>query len=137
VQLYAPAPVHARGGWDDARAAASERLVDEVGETLPAIRDLELGRFVESPADLSRRTGTVNGCLYHVDHVPTRMGPLRPALGAGRHRTPISRLYLSGAGTHPSGGVSGLPGKLVATRLLAETSDRSRSSGRQRRWVSA
>jgi hypothetical protein len=48
------------------------------------------------------------------------MGPLRPALGAGGYRTPLSGLYLSGAGTHPQGGVSGLPGKLSAQTVLLD-----------------
>jgi phytoene dehydrogenase-like protein len=48
------------------------------------------------------------------------MGPLRPALGAGGYRTALEGLYLSGAGTHPSGGVSGLPGKHAATTLLKD-----------------
>jgi phytoene dehydrogenase-like protein len=125
VQLYGPVPVAARGGWDANRAAAAMRLVDQVGSALPGVHDLELGRFVESPDDLSARTGTVNGCLYHVDHLPTRIGPLRPAFRAGGYRTPLDGLYVTGAGAHPSGGVSGLPGKLAAEALLRDT----RSSG--------
>ena len=120
AQLYGPAPVTARGGWDSARAAAADALLTRASATAQGLTELEIGRYVESPEDLSRRTGTLNGCLYHVDHLPTRMGPLRPALGAGSHKTPLAGLYLSGAGTHPSGGVSGLPGRHAARRLLAD-----------------
>ena len=38
----------------------------------------------------------------------------RPVAGWGRHRTPISGLYLCGAGTHPGGGVMGSPGRNAA-----------------------
>ena len=120
LQAYCPAPVVPHGGWAAARETASERLLDRVATALPGVGELELGRFVESPEDLTARTGTVNGCLYHVDHLPTRMGPLRPALGAGGYRTAVKGLYLSGAGTHPSGGVSGLPGKHAAAALLKD-----------------
>jgi len=120
VQLYAPAPVAARGGWDAHRGEAADRLVAKVSEAAPALPELEIGRYVETSADLSARTGAVNGCIYHVDHLPTRLGPLRPALGAGGYRTPLPGLYLGSAGCHPGGGVSGLPGKLCAATVLKD-----------------
>jgi phytoene dehydrogenase-like protein len=120
AQLYAPVPVEPRDGWPAARVEAADALVHAVSTAAPALKDLEIGRYVETPEDLTARTGTVRGSLYHVDHVPTRMGPLRPALGVGGYRTPLTGLYLSGAGTHPQGGVSGLPGKLSAQTLLRD-----------------
>jgi phytoene dehydrogenase-like protein len=129
VQLYAPAPVSPRGGWDDCRDAAAERLVARVQEDAPALSELEIGRYVETSADLAARTGATNGCIYHVDHLPTRMGPLRPAVGAGGYRLPLPGLYLGSAGCHPGGGVSGLPGKLSAETVLRDLG----SGGRLRR----
>jgi phytoene dehydrogenase-like protein len=128
AQLYSPVPVTPLDGWPAARARAAETLVSTISVTAPALPELEIGRYVETPEDLTARTGTVRGSLYHVDHVPTRMGPLRPALGAGGYRTPLAGLYLSGAGTHPQGGVSGLPGKLSAQTVL-----RDRAQSRARR----
>ena len=49
-----------------------------------------------------------------------RMGPLRPALGFGGYRMPVSGLYLSGAGAHPGPSVSGLPGQQAARTLLRD-----------------
>ena len=45
---------------------------------------------------------------------------LRPAPGFSRYRTPVAGLYLSGAGTHPGGGVHGMPGKLAAAAVLGD-----------------
>ncbi len=45
---------------------------------------------------------------------------MRPAPGLGQYRTPVKGLYLSGAGTHPTGGVCSLPGKLAAETLLGD-----------------
>jgi len=120
VQLYAPVPVEVAGGWKARRGEAAERLIERASGFLAGLRELELGRFVEAPPDLERRTGAARGCIYHVDHVPTRMGPVRPAAGVGGYRTPAPNLYLSGAGTHPGGGVSGLPGRHAALALLAD-----------------
>lgn len=118
VQLYGPAPVAAREGWASRQGEAVGRLIEQAAQFAPGISSHELGRFVETPADLTARTTTVNGCLYHVDHLATRLGPLRPALGVGGYRTPLPGFYVSGAGCHPSGGVSGLPGKLAAMVAL-------------------
>jgi phytoene dehydrogenase-like protein len=126
AQLYAPAPVAPREGWEACRGEAASRLVTAVAALTPSLGDLEIGRYVETPADLAARTGATNGCIYHVDHLPTRLGPLRPALGAGGYRTPLAGLYLGSAGSHPGGGVSGLPGKLCAETVLADLRSRPR-----------
>jgi phytoene dehydrogenase-like protein len=125
VQLYGPAPVAPRAGWEDCRDEAAEGLLDAASRAAPSLTELELGRYVESPDVLAQRTGAVNGCIYHVDHLPTRMGPLRPSLGAGGYRTPLPGLYLGSAGSHPGGGVSGLPGKLCAAAVLVDNRNRS------------
>jgi phytoene dehydrogenase-like protein len=53
-----------------------------------------------------------DGNIYHLD------APLRPALGSGGYRTPVPGLFLTGSGTHPSGGISGIPGQLAACTVL-------------------
>jgi phytoene dehydrogenase-like protein len=82
----------------------------------------ELDRRVETPDQLSARVCTQNGCILHVDL--TRWGPMRPALGVGDFRLPVGGLFLCGSGAHPSGGVTGMPGRLAARELL-RTSKRS------------
>jgi phytoene dehydrogenase-like protein len=116
AQLYAPAPVRS----PENPSLGPERLFGAVSAFAPSLPGLDIGRFVESPTDLEARTGARSGCIYHVDHLPTRMGPLRPALGAAGYRTPLPGLYLGSAGCHPGGGVSGLPGKLSAAAVLAD-----------------
>ena len=40
----------------------------------------------------------------------------RPLLGQGNYRGAFKNLYLCGSGTHPGGGVTGLPGRNRRTR---------------------
>jgi phytoene dehydrogenase-like protein len=122
IDLYSPmVPGHPDGGWDQHRAATADRLVGAAAAVLsPRIPEYELGRFIETPTDRAERVGTRNGCIYHIDFLPTRVGPLRPALGLGRYRTPIEGLYLSGVGTHPPAGVSGLNGTRTAETVLGD-----------------
>ncbi|HWF53209.1 MAG TPA: NAD(P)/FAD-dependent oxidoreductase [Solirubrobacteraceae bacterium] len=122
IDLYSPmVPGHPHGGWAEHRAAAADRLVAGATPFLsPRLPAYELGRFIETPADRAERVGTRNGCIYHIDFLPTRVGPLRPALGLGTYRTPITALYLSGVGTHPPAGVSGLNGTRTAETVLQD-----------------
>ena len=48
-----------------------------------------------------------------------------PLYGIGRYDTPIEGLYLSGAGTHPGGGVTGAPGANAAERLIRDLRSRA------------
>ena len=45
---------------------------------------------------------------------------MRPVLGHGNYRTPVARLYLCGSGTHPGGGVTGVPGHNAAREILRD-----------------
>ena len=45
---------------------------------------------------------------------------MRPFPGVSQYRTPIDGLYLSGAGTHPGGGVMGLAGLNTAKEILSK-----------------
>jgi len=47
-----------------------------------------------------------------------QLGPLRPTAVLASHRTPIDGLYISGAGTAPTGGIAGTPGRAAAQALL-------------------
>ena len=49
---------------------------------------------------------------------------MRPVHGAAQYDTPIKGLYLCGAGTHPGGGITGVPGHNAAQRIL-ETGGRN------------
>jgi phytoene dehydrogenase-like protein len=131
VQVYGPAPVSPSGGWDRWRGEAVRRLEERVGAVAPDFRALTIGTYAETARDLAHRTGAENGCIYHIDNVPTRMGPLRPALGLGDYRTPVAGLYLASASCHPGGGVSGLPGKHCAATVLRDISGKGGWLGRR------
>jgi phytoene dehydrogenase-like protein len=44
----------------------------------------------------------------------------RPVSGWSGYDTPIEGLFLCGAGSHPGGGVSGVPGLNAARRILGQ-----------------
>ncbi len=65
-----------------------------------------------------QRFGAPGGAFFHVDMLVNRLGALRPARGLGGYDTPVPGLYLAGASSHPSGGVTGWPGRLAAQHAL-------------------
>ena len=116
--LYLPAaPVVAREGWDAARERLMKSVLAQVGEFYEGF-DSEIGRFVEAPPDRAARLNVTNGCVTHIDFAASRSGNKRPAFGLGGPEPVAPGLFLGGAGIHPGGGVSGLPGRIVAHRVL-------------------
>jgi phytoene dehydrogenase-like protein len=111
------APAQPQEPWDSFREAAGKSLVAEASLYYRGLEELEIGRRVQAWPDIAARTGATRGNVIHVDFSPFRAGPLRPARGFAGYRTPVPGLFLTGAGTHPSGGVVGVSGKLAAETL--------------------
>jgi phytoene dehydrogenase-like protein len=116
--IYLPAaPVVAREGWDVVRDRLMKSVIAHVGEFYEGF-DSEIGRFVEAPPDRAARLNVTHGCVTHIDFAASRSGSKRPAFGLGGSEPIVPGFFLGGAGIHPGGGVSGLPGKIAASRVL-------------------
>ena len=72
------------------------------------------------PAGLGARYGLTEGSIFHGEMGLDQLMFMRPVPGYGQYRTPIDRLYLCGAGTHPGGGVTGAPGYNAAREILSD-----------------
>ena len=84
-----------------------------------------LGRRALSPLDLEREFGLVGGDIFHGALTLDQLFSARPVLGHGDYRSPMPGLYLCGAGTHPGGGVTGVPGHNAAREILKDVRRRS------------
>ncbi|WP_448586665.1 phytoene desaturase family protein [Thermaurantiacus sp.] len=104
--------------WHDARDCAAEAILDVVERFAPGFRRLVVGRLALSPEDLEDRFGLVDGDIFHGDMRLPQLWAGRPVLGHGAYRMPVPGLFLCGAGAHPGGGVSGLPGWNAARVIL-------------------
>ncbi len=116
--------------WDDVKEAVADRLFAAYARLTVNVRKaIVLGRRVESPLDLERRNpSNVRGSCHGGAVGPDQSAMFRPAPGWSGYRTPVEGLYLTGAGTHPGGSVSGLPGRNCA-RVLLEDLGLSRQGG--------
>jgi beta-carotene ketolase (CrtO type) len=112
-----------KGTWDDAFTdQATNWLLDGFASiTGQDLRSEALSIQVTTPLDWEERTGNPAGNPNHVDLTIDQLFSWRPPTGLG-HRTGLGWLYLSGAGTHPGGGLSGIPGRNAANALLEDLS---------------
>lgn len=108
-------------GWTEAlKNLAADRVLDKLAQYAPNIKSSILARRVESPAELGERLGSYKGNYYHLDMTLDQMMFLRPLPEIANYTTPIRGLYLTGAGTHPGGSISGMPGRNCAHVFLQE-----------------
>lgn len=106
-------------GWtDELKNKVAERIIDKLAQYAPNIKDAIIVRRVESPAELGARLGAYKGNYYHLDMTLDQMIFLRPLPEIANYKTPINGLYLTGAGTHPGGSISGMPGRNCAKVFL-------------------
>lgn len=108
------------GGWDAHRDTVARLMIDTVDAYAPNFARSVLGYEALSPLDLERRFGLVGGDIFHGALGLDQLFSARPWLGQGDYRGALGNLYLCGSGTHPGGGVTGLPGRNAAREILRD-----------------
>ncbi|MBL1077787.1 NAD(P)/FAD-dependent oxidoreductase [Nocardia sp. 2] len=101
--------------WSAHAHREADRIIGEVDRHAPGFADTVLHRHVQTPADLEREMGLLGGNVMHVEMSLDQMFMWRPLPELAGQRVPgAPGLYLTGASTHPGGGVSGASGRSVA-----------------------
>ena len=123
------APYRLRAGaWDASRRdALGDLTVRTLDEMLPGLASRVVARQVLTPRDIEDRYGAFEGSVTHGELTLDQVLFMRPVAGVSRYATPISGLYLAGAGTHP--GMS-IPSAVLAVRAIEKAHLRGRSRGR-------
>ncbi|GGK09178.1 FAD-dependent oxidoreductase [Pilimelia anulata] len=117
---YAAAPHEAE------LTAYADRLTARIEAVAPGFTDSVIGRQVIGPHLMETEYGLVGGNIFHGELTPAQMFHARPAAGYADLRTPIRGLYQAGSATHGGGGVTGIPGRNVVRRILADRRPRRR-----------
>ncbi len=121
VYLACPsAPARIAGGWDASREVFVERCLNVLEARAPGFRSSIQGVSAFTPLDMERVGRWPLGHPMYLDNTLDQLGPLRPTRRLANHRTPVEGLYISGAGTNPTGGIAGTPGRLAAQALLTD-----------------
>ena len=112
-------PYQQRDGWNEAaRNALMDRTMAVLESYAPGIRELVLGQELLTPVDLESRFAASGGHWHHGDLALDQLIMMRPTYGAAQYRTPITGLYFCGAGAHPGGDLTGIPGHNAAKEML-------------------
>jgi phytoene dehydrogenase-like protein len=111
-------PYALKEGWESVRPRLLDALLDSLQALAPGLRDSVLSAEVLTPPDLEREFRSSGGHWHHGDLAFDQFMMVRPVPGAAQHRTPISGLFLCGAGCHPGGGVMGIAGRNAAQQVL-------------------
>ena len=118
-QHFAPVLPEGRS-WESARDQMANLIIETVEQYAPNFRRALIAHSALTPSDLEQRFGLIGGDIFHGALGLDQLWAARPVLGYAAYRSPITGLYLCGAGAHPGGGVSGLPGYNAARRILRD-----------------
>ena len=121
-RVGAVAPVRAvnrRAAGTTSASARRDKIVAQVEQVAPGFSDSIEHVHVQTPLDLERELGLRRGNVMHVEMGLDSMFMYRPLPELAGYRTPVRGLFLTGASTHPGGGVFGASGRTAARVVLA------------------
>jgi beta-carotene ketolase (CrtO type) len=126
IEFFAPYQIenaegtglHGTGWTDELKHKVADRVLDKLADYAPNLKKAIIARRVESPAELGERLGALKGNYYHIDMTLDQMIFFRPLPELANYKTSVEGLFLTGAGTHPGGSISGMPGRNCARAFL-------------------
>lgn len=113
------APYRLREGWESGKPKLLAAVMAVLEAHAPGIGASVRHADLLTPADMETRFGLRGGHWHHGELQVDQMLFSRPVAGHSGYATPIDGLYLCGAGAHPGGGISGVPGMNAAEHVLA------------------
>ena len=126
------APYDLAGGWDASRDSFRDTILNVLEEHAPGLRQSVIAAELLTPLDLEREFRITGGHWHHGEITLDQYLMLRPVPGAAQYSTPVNRLYLCGAGSHPGGGVMGSAGRNAARVIFQAVGARDEQSMRNR-----
>jgi phytoene dehydrogenase-like protein len=110
----------AQSNWETERDRLARQILGHIERFVPAVGRSLVASRLYTPADLEQVLGITEGNIFHGDLRLDQLFFMRPVPAYARYATPLTGLYLCGAGTHPGGGVTGAPGFNAAHRVLRD-----------------
>ena len=112
------APYQLKAGWSVSKAAFTEQLIDLLTVYAPGIRSQTLHRELLTPVDIESEFRMTGGHWHHGELAMDQFLMLRPVPHSAQYASPVTGLFLCGAGSHPGGGVMGSAGRNAANAVL-------------------
>ena len=112
------APFNVKGGWENKKTECIDNVLTILEKYAPGIKSCISRQDFISPNDIEKNFNVTGGHWHHGEIQIDQLFMLRPIPGAAQYKTPVNGLYMCGAGTHPGGGMTGIPGKNAAHEVL-------------------
>lgn len=109
-----------QGDWTTRGEEFADTVIGHLETYAPGLRNLIVAGQVITPLDLEQTYGVSGGHIHHGEQTLDQFFTFRPLIGWAQYRTPLKRLYLCGAGTHPGGGLTGIPGANAAREIARD-----------------
>ncbi len=119
---YYPYNLADGANWDSIGESVADSIIDTFEQFAPGSKEKIVGRLFQHPLWLERELGLYRGNVMHLEMSIDQMFMLRPFMGMAGYRTHIKGLYVTGASTHPGGGIMGASGRNAARVVLKDLS---------------
>jgi len=108
--------------WNEAREPFVDRLIARLErDYVPDLRQRIVAQAIQTPVDFERLVPSCyQGTVSHGSMDSYQMGAMRPIPELSGYKAPVSNVYLCGAGSHPGGGISMLPGRNSAQVIFRD-----------------
>lgn len=126
LNMYAFAPYQLKDGgpqaWDRIGKEVAHGFLDDLRQLTTNMSDDNIIGFSwMTPLDIERHNNSMIGAdIVHFGSYSWQVAGNRPAPGFGQYKSPVDGLFLTGASTHPGGGVTAASGRNVAQVVLDE-----------------
>lgn len=111
-------PYELGGDREEQTTSLFDNVISQLGQYCPNLKSLLVDHELLTPKDIEREYHAVRGHWHHGELSIHQSFMMRPLHGAAQYDTPVDGLFLCGAGSHPGGGLTGLPGHNAARRIL-------------------
>jgi phytoene dehydrogenase-like protein len=105
-----------QGDWTGRREEVARVALDSIGRFCSNLPGAVLQLEVMGPPDIERKTGLTGGHIFQGECLPQYMWDRRLT-----PRTPMTGVFLCGAGTYPGGSVIGINGRNAAMEVMSLT----------------
>jgi phytoene dehydrogenase-like protein len=107
--------------WDAIAEREADKLYDLVSQYAPNMRGKMIARHIQTPLEIERTLGLLRGNVMHLEMSLDQMFMYRPLPELSHYKVPdLPGLYLTGASTHPGGGVFAASGYNTAHVILRD-----------------
>jgi phytoene dehydrogenase-like protein len=117
---YYPYQLRSGLSWPAIEEQVAESIIDAFEVYAPGTKNKIVGKLFQHPLWLEQNLHLPRGNVMHLEMSLDQMFGMRPFLGMAEYRTHLKGLYITGASTHPGGGIMGASGRNAARVVLKD-----------------